>query len=223
MKKIIAISCCALALSACKTEIEKEVSLNVLLNDPVKVETGILNVEISSCSSHEDSRKPSDALIKVQQKIPNVFSQAVYKECYKKKFNSFASFEIPIAVGKLGDNPKLEHDINIYSYKNRYLNVRTSEKLAKNIREFVKKEYVSNLQLSLLLNVKNDTDKDLDVTFVSAYVKDSPVDLFNKTFKKGESINLKLSNSSADMLWRYEEPPRVIVITKGFDIDNVTQ
>ncbi|EGP03021.1 hypothetical protein AAUPMG_11751, partial [Pasteurella multocida subsp. multocida str. Anand1_goat] len=73
MKKIIASACCALALSACKTEIEKEVSLNALLNDPVKVETGILNVEISSCASHEDSRKPSDALIKVQQKIPNVF------------------------------------------------------------------------------------------------------------------------------------------------------
>ncbi|WP_422121378.1 DUF7424 family protein [Pasteurella multocida] len=58
------------------------------MNEPIKVESGILNVEIATCSSHEDSRKPSDALIQIQQKIPNVFDNAVYKECYQKNFNS---------------------------------------------------------------------------------------------------------------------------------------
>ncbi|HHT7698993.1 DUF7424 family protein [Pasteurella multocida] len=44
---------------------------------------------------------PSTPLIQIQQKITNVFDNAVYKECYQKNFNSFASFEIAISVGKL--------------------------------------------------------------------------------------------------------------------------
>ncbi|MGC6246004.1 hypothetical protein ACMXZD_07650, partial [Pasteurella multocida] len=66
-----------------------------------------------TASSHEDSRKPSDALIQIQQKIPNVFD------------------------------------------KNHYLNVQTSDKLAKNIRDFMDREYLSDLALSLTLKINN--------------------------------------------------------------------
>ncbi|MCL7851235.1 DUF7424 family protein [Pasteurella multocida] len=196
MKKTLVLSCCIVALCACKAEIEKDISLKALLNEPIKVESGILNVEIATCSSHEDSRKPSDALIQIQQKIPNVFDNAVYKECYQKNFNSFASFEIPIAVGKLDDSSEIKHNVNIYSYKNHYLNVQTSDKLAKNIRDFMDREYLSDLALSLTLKINNDTNQALDVTFISAYVNDSPVDFLPLTFKQGESIEVKLSNAS---------------------------
>ncbi|HHT7701128.1 DUF7424 family protein, partial [Pasteurella multocida] len=54
--------------------------------------------------------------------MTNVFDNAVYKKCYQKNFNSFASFEIAIAVGKLDDSSKIKHNVNIYSYKNHCLN-----------------------------------------------------------------------------------------------------
>ncbi|HHW7450593.1 TPA: DUF7424 family protein, partial [Pasteurella multocida] len=38
------------------------------------------------------------------------------------------------------------------------------------------REYLSDLALSLTLKINNDTNQALDVTFISAYVNDSPVD-----------------------------------------------
>ncbi|MFP4727103.1 DUF7424 family protein, partial [Pasteurella multocida] len=71
-----------------------------------------------------------------------------------------------------------------------YLNVQTSDKLAKNIRDFMDREYLSDLALSLTLKINNDTNQALDVTFISAYVNDSPVDFLPLTFKQGESIEV---------------------------------
>lgn len=55
MKKLFALTLCAMAVVGCKTEIEKDVSLKNLLNEPIKTETALLNIEIPACSSHEDS------------------------------------------------------------------------------------------------------------------------------------------------------------------------
>ncbi|MEB3503751.1 hypothetical protein RFF20_01320 [Pasteurella multocida] len=102
--------------------------------------------------------------------MTNVFDNAVYKKCYQKNFNSFASFEIAIAVGKLDDSSKIKHNVNIYSYKNHCLNLQTSDKSAKNTRDFVDKEYIFDLVLNLTHKINNDTKQALDVTFLSAYV-----------------------------------------------------
>lgn len=222
MKKLLILACSVLAVSACKTEVEKEVSLKTILNEPIKTEIAILNVEIPSCSSHEDSRKPSDNLLKIQAKIPTVFANAQYKECFTKKFNSFASFEIPIGLGVVDDNTKLEQDINIYSYKNRQLNIKTSDKLAKNIRDFIKTEYISNLEFSILLNVKNDTDKEQRFMLFSSYINDAPTAITGIKMNKGESFNIKLSNASADSLWMYEKTRPVVVLSSPFNLDEAT-
>lgn len=223
MKKLFAITFCVLSLSACKTEVEKDISLNTLLNNPINTESALLNVEIASCNSHEDSRKPSDALIKIQEQIPTVFAQAKYKECFSKKMESFASFEIPIGVGRVDDNTVLENDISIYSYKNRQLNIKTSDTLANNIREFVKREYINKLEFNILLNVTNDTEENRNFMLYSAYLDNAPATIRNFSFKKGSSIHIKLSNTSADSLWVYEQVPPVVVLSSPFDIDDVTK
>lgn len=226
MKKLFIATLCALALSACKTEIEKDVSLNALLNEPMKTETALLNVEISSCDSHEDSRKPSDSLIQIQQKIPAVFSQAKYKECYKKKFDSFASFEIPIGVGIAPEKADFENEINIYSHGDRKLNVRTDQKLAKRIRDFVKSEHISNLEMIVSLNVVNDTDKEQVFSVLSSYVDEIPVSYIPKfTMKAGDKFNFRLSNVSADMLWKNENQNlnHTTILTAPFDLDEVSK
>ncbi|MDY4281683.1 MAG: hypothetical protein SOX56_11590 [[Pasteurella] mairii] len=223
MKKLLALTFSALALTACKTEVEKDISLKTLLNEPIKTETALLNVEISSCNDHEDSRKPSDALIKIQEKIPTVFTQAKYKECFSKRIESFASFEIPIGVGKVDDNTILENDISIYSYKNRQLNIKTTDKLAENIRDFIKREYINNLEFNILLNVKNDTDSDQKFMLYAAYIDNAPVPIHPVTMATGKSFNIKLSNASADSLWIYKNIQPVVVLSSQFNIDEVTK
>lgn len=220
MKKFLILPLCALVLTACKTEIEKDVSLSALINEPLRTETALLNVEISSCSSHEDSRKPSDSLIKIQQKIPNVFPSAKYKECYSKNYNSFASFEIPIGIGAVDDNTEFENDINVYSYKNRQLNVRTSEKLSKNIRNFLKSEYISNLEFNVVFSLTNDMNEDKSFNVYSAYIDDSPLSFYTVSLKKGQTYKVKLSNASSDMLWMYDSDITTPVLSSPFNMDD---
>lgn len=220
MKKLFTLTCFTLALLGCKTEIEKEISLNQLLTQPIKTETALLNVEIVSCHSHEDSRLESNDLIKIKQKIPTVFKNANFKECYSKRSQSFASFEIPVAVGHIEENntPKEILDITIYSIGNRYLNIKSSPDLAKNIRHFLKTEFIPKFDFNIVLNVKNDTEIDHKFNLYSAYLDDSPVDILPINLKKGDGIKIKLSNASADILWRYENGGRTLVLGERMDI-----
>ena len=226
MKKLFALTLCTLAIAGCKTQIEKDVSLNTLLNEPIKTETALLNVEVSACGSHEDSRKPSDSLIKIQQKIPTVFTQAKYKECFQQNMNSYASFEIPIGVGIAPEKGELNDDITIYSIGDRKLNVRTKQELAKRIRNFVKSEYISDLEMIVSLNVINDTQQDQTFTVLSSYVDGTPVSYFpNLPLKKGEKMNLRLSNVSADMLWKNENQKLnyTTILTTPFNINEISK
>lgn len=215
-----------MAVVGCKTEIEKDVSLNTLLNDPIKTETALLNVEVSACGSHEDSRKPSDSLIKVQQKIPTVFTQAKYKECYQQNMTSYASFEIPIGVGVAPETGDIKDEISIYSFGDRKLNVRTQQALAKRIRDFVKSEYISNLEMIISLNVINDTQQDQVFSVLSSYVDGVPVSYFPKLpLKKGQKMNIRLSNVSADMLWKNTNQSLnyTTVLTSPFNINEISK
>lgn len=226
MKKLFVLTLCAIAVTGCKTEIEKDVSLNTLLNEPIKTETALLNVEVSACGAREDSRKPSDGLIKIQQKIPAVFTQAKYKECYQQNMNSYASFEIPIGIGAAPETGEIKDEITIYSVGDRKLNVRTDQQLAKRIRDFVKSEYISNLEMIVSLNVINDTQQDQSFTVLSSYIEGMPVSYFpNFPLKKGEKINIRLSNVAADMLWKNENQKLnyTTILTTPFNLNEISK
>lgn len=226
MKKLFVLTLCAIAVTGCKTEIEKDVSLNTLLNEPIKTETALLNVEVSACGAREDSRKPSDSLIKIQQKIPAVFTQAKYKECYQQNMNSYASFEIPIGIGVAPETGEIKDEITIYSVGDRKLNVRTDQKLAKRIRDFVKSEYISSLEMIVSLNVINDTQQEQSFTVLSSYIEGMPVSYFpNFPLKKGEKINIRLSNVAADMLWKNENQKLnyTTILTTPFNLNEISK
>lgn len=226
MKKLFALTLCAMAVVGCKTEIEKDVSLKNLLNEPIKTETALLNIEIPACSSHEESRNPSDSLIRIQQTIPSVFTKAKYKECFKKKFDSFASFEIPIGVGAVLEKPNFENEINIYSVGNRKLNVRTDQNLAKRIRDFVKSEHISDLEMIVSLNIVNDTEQEQSFAVLSSYLDGLPLSYFSSiSYKPGDKFNIRLSNVAADMLWKNENQKLnyTTILTTPFKVDEITK
>lgn len=212
MKKLLTLSLCSIALTACKTEIEKDISLQKLFTQPVQEETALLNVEIFSCNNREDSRLESDDLIKIKSKIPTVFKNAKYKECYSKRANSFAIFEIPVAVGKEDETKKIENDIAIISNDKFPMRIRSSGELSKNIRNFLKSEFIPNFDFNITLNVINDTDKEQNFNVYSAYIDDSPVSIAPIDLKKGEKLKIRLSNASADALWRYEGVAGAVIL-----------
>ena len=223
MKKLLPITLSVLFLSACKTEVEKEVSLSKLLNDPISVENAVLNVEVAGCNDFQDSRQPSQSLLDAQQKVPFVFTNATFKECYRQNFNSYAVFEIPIGVGVITEETQKNSlpEINLFSFKHENkslpLGVMIKEGLKQRLNKLQKTEIMANaVDFSVVLKVKNDlTDKNKNFRIVSSYVNNTPypdgIDLdLEKTTNK--SIEIKLSNVSIDSLLKTEGDGLIAVI-----------
>ncbi|MEE6081882.1 hypothetical protein, partial [Avibacterium paragallinarum] len=158
MKKLV-IGLSILTLVGCKAEIEKNISLNSLLNEPLKTELAELKVEVASCHDHQDSRKPSNSLLQVQAKLPQLFNTAKFKECYSSNFDSFAVFEIPVGIGELQKGITAENDINLVSKKEEgnILFLGAKKSLKERLNDFIRSEpMIRALKPSITLYLTND-------------------------------------------------------------------
>src|SRR5690606_31909791 len=90
-----------------------------------------LYLEVAGCHDFEDSRKPSSAVIEAQQKVPAIFADAQYEECFSKQMDSFARFTVPIALNKdNGIEPAAaEKYINLVSKGEVFLGVAVPERI----------------------------------------------------------------------------------------------
>ena len=193
----------ALVLTGCKTEIEKDISLNQLLNSSLKTENATLSVEIASCQDHRDSRQPSQTLISAQLKIPQVFKNANFKECYSSNFKSFAVFEFPVGIGVPAENTKLENDINIISRKDigKFLVIGAKKSFRERLDNFKKSEpLIAQLELGITFNILNDLQSEQKLNIVSSYINEQPFINALSQLKSGEMIKVKLSNVASDQL-----------------------
>ncbi|PHM33556.1 hypothetical protein Xmau_04515 [Xenorhabdus mauleonii] len=122
MKKWLVAAASVLVLSGCKVDVETKVNTDDLTSVEHKLVQGDINVEVSSCANYDDSRQESKDLINLKQKIPTIFTEAKYVECYRKNFDSYAHFTIPVAVGVLPDGGQLgsKADVFILSHKEAY-------------------------------------------------------------------------------------------------------
>lgn len=207
MKKLV-FCLSTLALVGCKTDIEKDVSLNKLLNEPLSLEQASLSIEIPSCNDFNDSRQPSNSLITLQNKISVIFPESQFKDCYRNKFDSYALFDIPIGVGivdkKFGNQsiPDLSL-INSPEHKAPLI-VYMSENLRNRLETTQKNQVLSKLDLSIILNIKNDLkDRDKNTYIVASYINDEPMsDGLNIKFHQnsGKTLKIKLSDVSTDQL-----------------------
>jgi len=107
-----------LLITGCKATVETEVSLTDIQQSESKLINGDLYVEVAACNSYEDSRKPSDSLVRAKQNVPSIFNGAEFVECFSKEFDSFAHFSIPIALDKDEDG-KMASDSHINLISNR--------------------------------------------------------------------------------------------------------
>lgn len=188
----------AFALVGCKANVEVETKLSSLLNQPVHTEQAIINIEIPSCSSHEDSRIPSRGLTEIQQKIPTIFNGARYKECYSKGFDTYASFEVPIGVGTVKDGAPAEDDINLIVTDDFILMTHATQSLHQRIQQFNKSEYINNLEMKIAVNIVNDLGVDIESTCLSSYINNAPC-IWGKTLlQKNKKMNIVLSDVSTD-------------------------
>lgn len=162
LKKLSSVIAAAFLLTACKVDIDTQVNLQDVQSMEHKVVNADLNFEVASCTDHEDSRKESKSLVKVKEKVPTVFKNATYVECYRKKFNSFAHFQVPVDVGATGQDAKYAMpDADIFITSTKEKGILASLYLSEDVRKRIdaaRKENVADFNFNVRINMKKGSE-----------------------------------------------------------------
>lgn len=201
MKNKIIVSAITFLLSACKVGVDASVPLTGVLSDGIKETNASLYVEVASCTDYEDSRQPSHSLLEAQKSVPAVFAGADFKECFTKKMDSWAEFSIPItygrfAKGEVKDDGKL-HILSFDDIQGQSLAFDASESLKSKINNISKDRFgnFNPSDLTIRINVNNDTGSDKKIDVVSSFVNEQPVVYIgDSVLKKDQNITLRLSD-----------------------------
>ena len=194
------IGCLALlllvGLSGCKAKIEKDLKVSDLISADAKQTTANLYVEVAGCDDYEDSRRPSDSVVKAKQSIPQIFSEARYVECFNIRFDSFAHFTIPMMLQKEG-NVKAPSDryVSIISSDSILVSFSVPAVIRDNIARAEQESFgTSSLEFEVSLNLINDTTKELPLQTSAVFVDGKPQLLSPLTLRAGQKANIVLSD-----------------------------
>jgi hypothetical protein len=191
----------AVALTAgCKATVETEVNLSEILGSNSKMIAGDLYAEVAGCDSYEDSRKPSESLVQAQRNVPSIFEGAEYVECFSKEFDSFARFNIPIALDTDGDDKlSSQEHVNIISDDETLLMVGIPEAIKDNMERVKENSFgMSAFDLEVNIKINNDTGEDFPFRVLSSYVDNKPHVIGDLTSSPDSSFVVTLSDVSVD-------------------------
>ena len=192
----------------CNIIIELPLNLHNLGTGGSTVLYGNLYAQISSCHSYEDSRKLSDSVLKAQQNIPLIFTDAQYVECFTKEFKSLAHFIVPFVLDK-EDNGQLSSDshLNLIYSDDRILAIAIPNSIKDNLAQFEERSFGTSLELEVQIKLLNDTMEDLPVNVMASYVDGQPYLFSPKTLLRGQEVVLKLSDVATDNALQGFETP----------------
>ncbi len=218
MKKILAVGIAALFLTGCKVDVETKINTDDLLLTEHKVVVGNVEIEVPSCNDYQDSRLESKSLIDLKQKIPTVFKNIEYVECYKRKFNSYAQFTIPIGVGLSSDKMKpVAADIYLLSNDSVYLGAMLLPDAVQRLKA-AKKDMPTDLDIGMTVILQKGQQPIPNIAVLSSYMtgietKNSPI-IIAKVAIEAKEVKFKLSDISNNIL--SEGKPVPILVTETY-------
>lgn len=204
MKKILPVLIAVLFLAGCKVDVETTVNTDDLVSHEHKLVAGNINVEVPACNDFEDSRKESKSLIRIKEQMPAVFSGAEYKECYKEKFNSYASFIVPVGVGFIADDMKaVNAGIYIFSNDELYAGMMITPETIKRLQS-AKKSAPGDLKLQMTLVLEKGKLPIPNIAAMSVFMtgteaKNKPL-IASRVGIVGKEVRFKLSDVSNALL-----------------------
>lgn len=149
-------------LAGCKTEVGTHITLSEMNDAEIRELPGVVRLEVPSCNDYNDSRKPSDSLVRAQEAVPRIFPDAEFIECYRQRMDTWAEFSIPVAVTRNTEgNYESDSTVNflIPPDGGTALSVSVPEGLNTRLIEAGKADLmIRNLDLSFSFVVENDTD-----------------------------------------------------------------
>lgn len=198
---LVAIAFTGLALAGCKTELNADIPLSALLDSEVSSVPGTLRLEVLNCNDYEDSRQPSDSLVKAQELLPTIFPGAEFAECYSQNMTSWAEFSIELPIDRDDDSEEFASDdsFNITTTENLPLGVAAPPALIERMEQARKSEMMMpDFEYNIAFNVINDTDAAFPVTVLSAWADDTPLTFQGLNIPAGEQFTLRLSDVAID-------------------------
>ena len=195
--------------TGCDSVVFTQVKMSELLNNEEKTLNGLISIEIPSCNDYEDSRLPSKGLVNMQTNIPLILPDAKYKECYTKKFKSYADFTVPIKLSK--NNNKSDKYIGLGSDDANLLYVYVPEKIQMGIKNMQDKSLVKT-NLKVQIHLINDLGKPSPkFTAFSLFLRDMPIEVMQLWLKEDSDPIITLSDVSVS---KALNSPFVIVLLK---------
>lgn len=193
----------AFILTGCKIDVETKIPLSGLMSEGIKTSSANLLVEVAACNDHKDSRNPSDMLIKVRDAVAKAFPVAVYKECFRKEFNSYANFEVPANYGQGSDAEwGATKGVRIMARRAKDGTFNVSSGLPQDVRKVLdassKEKYkieafkVENVRMHIALG--NDMGQDMEIFPFGTFVQNTPVVGAKLNMQKGGTYNFRLSD-----------------------------
>jgi len=201
MIKMAAVAVAGVALAGCRTEFNAEVPMSALQDEAVKELPATVRLEIMTCDDYEDSRKPSDSLVKAQEMMPRVFPTAEFTECYDQGMDTWAAFDIALPIDRDGEAGEYasEDAFNLTYTPDLPLGVAVPPAVLERLEQAQSADMMmGSLDYAITLEVVNDTGEPLPVTVLSAWVGDQPATLQPMEVPAGESFALRFSDVLID-------------------------
>ncbi|MFP3098725.1 DUF7424 family protein [Kluyvera sichuanensis] len=194
------------ALSGCKIELGALIPISGLLGQEVKTSTAELYLEVPSCDSYEDSRQPSQSLIDAKNQISSLFIGSEFKECFKKKFDSFASFTVPVAYGPDGKVKDSSAQLRVLYNEKKFAYFEASSDLKEKLEQIKNKPSIAGgfnpSDVSIFITLVNDTGHDIKSGYAGVYLGNTPVIQGNGIgIPNGKQVTLKLSDVTTSVIF----------------------
>ena len=200
MIQVTAIAAASIVLVGCKTEFAAEVPLSQLQNPAVADIPATVRLEVLSCDHYEDSRQPSDSLVKAQEMMPRIFPTAEFQECYSQGMDSWAAFQIALPIDRDGDPEQFasEDAFNLTTSEARPLGVAVPPAVRQRLEEAQSAAMMGDLEYAITFDVVNDTGSDYPITVLSAWVNDHPIALKPIVVEPDITFSLRFSDVLID-------------------------
>lgn len=204
-KTAAAVVACGLMLAGCKAQVATSVNLSQLDDATVSEIPGKLRLEVSGCNSYEDSRQPSDSLVKAQEMLPRIFPNAEFKECYTQQFTSWAEFTLPVALDHTDDGQPVSADtFNLLSIESNPLMLEVPQELKQRMTQAKDANpMLGGLSLEVGIEVTNDTDAKRPVQAFGVWINDEPTVLSQFYLEPGSTTQISMSDVSISRAINY--------------------
>lgn len=199
--KLAAITAAFVALAGCKTEFTAEVPLSALQDAEVAALPGTVRLEVPSCNHYEDSRQPSDSVVKAQEMMPRIFPDAEFAECYSQNMDSWAEFNIQFPIDRDGDKDTFASDsaFNITTSENLHFGISAPPALIERLEQARRAEMMMpEFEYAFAFNVINDTEEPFPTTAIASWIDGHPSTIQGIEVPAGEQFTLRLSDVLID-------------------------